>query len=159
MVVQLELLEPAPGGWHLRFHSPDEEWFCEALERIKALPMKERAWKQAMYQGRGAWWLSRRALAEVGPYFANYQAMLAQVGEGTFRNSWDSPLLVIPPQVLAAFAMLSLLPSAPLCVVQASYRALAKGTHPDYGGSEVKMKRLNAAYEVARTWAEAHLMI
>jgi hypothetical protein len=39
---------------------------------------------------------------------------------------------------------------APLEVVEAAYRALAKKYHPDRGGDEVRIKTLNSAIEQAR---------
>ena len=44
------------------------------------------------------------------------------------------------------FAVLHLLPSAPQEVAQAAYRALAVLTHPDKGGSDEAMKKVNAAW-------------
>jgi DnaJ-domain-containing protein 1 len=46
-----------------------------------------------------------------------------------------------------AYTTLHLLPSAPPEVVKAAYRALAQLHHPDRGGDEEKMKRVNLAYE------------
>ncbi len=45
------------------------------------------------------------------------------------------------------YQTLHLLPSAPLEVVKAAYRALAVLTHPDHGGDVAEMQRINAAYE------------
>ncbi len=47
------------------------------------------------------------------------------------------------------FAALYLLPSAPVEVVKAAYRALATLHHPDHGGDVEKMKQINAAYSEA----------
>lgn len=44
-------------------------------------------------------------------------------------------------------AALHLLPSAPIQVVKAAYRALALIHHPDKGGSNDRMRELNAALE------------
>lgn len=53
-----------------------------------------------------------------------------------------------PNGILAEAPMreLGLLPSAHPAVVKAAYRALVLLRHPDRGGSEEEMKRLNAAY-------------
>jgi hypothetical protein len=45
------------------------------------------------------------------------------------------------------FAVLHLLPSAPIQVVRAAYRALAKLHHPDVHGDTATMRRLAEAYE------------
>ncbi len=47
------------------------------------------------------------------------------------------------------FAALYLLPSAPVEVVKAAYRALATIHHPDHGGDAERMKAINAAYSEA----------
>jgi hypothetical protein len=50
--------------------------------------------------------------------------------------------------VESACQTLHLLPFAPAVVVKAAYRALAQIHHPDAGGNEDEMKRLNAAYDL-----------
>jgi len=51
-------------------------------------------------------------------------------------------------------AVLHLLPNAPLEVIVAAYRAMAKLVHPDLGGSHEHMKAVNGAYETLRRLAE-----
>lgn len=48
------------------------------------------------------------------------------------------------------FALLLLLPSAPLELIEASYRVLARIHHPDRGGRVSDMQRVNAAYAALR---------
>lgn len=48
------------------------------------------------------------------------------------------------------YELLGVRPDAPLEVVEASYRALAKAAHPDAGGSGDAMAELNAALERVR---------
>jgi hypothetical protein len=45
------------------------------------------------------------------------------------------------------YALLHLIPGAPIEVVKAAYRAVALKAHPDTGGSDAQMKVINAAYE------------
>ena len=56
-------------------------------------------------------------------------------------------------------AALHLLPTAPLEVVRAVYRALSLLHHPDLGGDEARMKEVNNAYErlqkVVLPWSRA----
>jgi hypothetical protein len=53
-----------------------------------------------------------------------------------------------PPQSIASpFQTLYLLPNAPMEVVRASYKALAKIHHPDARGNSEKMIEINRAYE------------
>lgn len=48
------------------------------------------------------------------------------------------------------YEVLRVRPDAPIEVIEASYRALAKSAHPDAGGSEAAMAELNAALEDAK---------
>lgn len=48
------------------------------------------------------------------------------------------------------YRLLHVDPAAPLAVCGAAYRALARTAHPDAGGDEEVMKRLNAAIERVR---------
>lgn len=44
-------------------------------------------------------------------------------------------------------SVLHLLPSAPLEVIKAAYRAMASITHPDHGGSSEEFRKIQEAYE------------
>jgi len=52
------------------------------------------------------------------------------------------------PKSLDPYVTLHLLPTAPAAVKKASYKALAVLHHPDHGGDEEQMKRLNAAFKM-----------
>jgi len=52
------------------------------------------------------------------------------------------------PKSLDPYVTLHLLPTAPAAVIKASYKALAVLHHPDHGGDEEQMKRLNAAFKM-----------
>lgn len=56
-----------------------------------------------------------------------------------------------PRQRSGAEATLFCLPDAPPEVLRAAFKALARLHHPDVGGSEESMKRINAAMEELRT--------
>jgi hypothetical protein len=47
-------------------------------------------------------------------------------------------------------AVLFVTPDAPSCVIEAAYRALSRTYHPDRGGSNEQMQRLNAAMDRIR---------
>jgi hypothetical protein len=77
---------------------------------------------------------------------ATFGAQVQWIGE-TYEDpeaEWTPP----PPKPKAVdpYVTLHLLPSAPPEVVKAAYRALAVLNHPDKGGDEEAMKRLNEAY-------------
>ena len=62
-----------------------------------------------------------------------------------------SPYALMPEDLRASFVTLYLAPNAPLCVAEASFRALAKVFHPDFFvGEEEVMQRLNAAIHIIR---------
>ena len=48
------------------------------------------------------------------------------------------------------YRMLQVIPEAEPEVIQAAYYALARKYHPDMGGSDLQMAKLNAAWEVVR---------
>ena len=48
------------------------------------------------------------------------------------------------------YEVLGVRSDAPLEVVEACWRALARRAHPDVGGSDVAMKEINAAWEKIR---------
>ncbi len=69
--------------------------------------------------------------------------------ETEYDNEQPSQKPPQPPQSIASpSATLYLLPNAPLEVVKASYKALAKIHHPDAQGDSEKMIRINRAYEI-----------
>jgi DnaJ-class molecular chaperone len=51
---------------------------------------------------------------------------------------------------LAVWDALHLKPTAPPELVQAAYKCLARIHHPDHGGDNESMRRLNAAYDRVR---------
>ena len=52
--------------------------------------------------------------------------------------------------VLDPYNVLQVTPDAEPEVIQAAYRALARKYHPDTGGSDLQMAKLNAAWETVR---------
>lgn len=57
-----------------------------------------------------------------------------------------------PPRPASAppadpYAVLHLLPTAPAELVRAAYRVMAQLHHPDKGGDDLTMKRINNAFE------------
>ncbi len=56
-------------------------------------------------------------------------------------------VVVVPKDTASAHEVLFILPDAPREVIDAAYKALARMHHPDQGGDEEKMQRINRAYE------------
>ncbi len=79
---------------------------------------------------------------------ATFNARIEWIGEADAdpEREW-TPKEPARPKAVDPYKTLHLLPSAPPEVVKAAYRALAVLNHPDKGGDEEAMKRLNAAYQ------------
>lgn len=58
------------------------------------------------------------------------------------------PVRIVSARARAAYAVLGIPVSSSPEETRSAYRALAMRLHPDLGGDEQAMKRLNAAYEV-----------
>lgn len=117
-----------PWAWALTF-----DFSHDMVEGIKEhIPSRKRTYKPDTK----AWWL-RDDVKEVA-------LSLAKLYCGEVIHESTAPL---QGQADADFAALHLLPSAPLALVTAAYRILAKELHPDHGGDTVAMQRLNAAYK------------
>jgi hypothetical protein len=60
------------------------------------------------------------------------------------------PAAPVPLDVERAYRVLHLRADAPDGLIDAAYRYLAKSAHPDRGGSDAAMQRLNSAVELLR---------
>ena len=142
-------------GYRLWFH-----WRDGLVDALKAVvPARSRTYAPE----ERTWWISApewpkalRVLRAHGLFLANWYATASSSeddpGQGRFR--WEPPGEPPPRRPsterlrsVDPYAELHLLPTAPPEVVRAAYRALALLHHPDKGGSEAAMKRINAAYE------------
>lgn len=145
------------GVW-LRFaFTSDGALFTAGKELIKDLPFGWRKWDAE----RRAWWISaegvnslRRSVPAIGraawaleqtfpPSSAQASASARHCGAG---GTW------VPPEVEAAFTTLHLLPDAPVELVQAARRTLARTAHPDVGGDSPAMRKINTAADRAEGW-------
>jgi hypothetical protein len=113
------------------------------VERLKAtIPSYNREWSPSQKH-----WL-------IAPfYIAEFAAVLRAVyGECLVE---ELPAGTAEPTPIRgerdlAFRELHLMPTAPVELVEASYCCLARLHHPDRGGSDARMRRLNEAVEVLR---------
>jgi hypothetical protein len=106
------------------------------------------------YPGRE--WDSERKIWIVEPVYATTAIRLMRDSFGEVmvedtrqeqRDPFQAPnTSTIDPDCKALF----ILPTAPRCVVDAAYRALAREYHPDRGGVTSTMQALNATYERVR---------
>ncbi len=101
----------------------------EVIEALKrTIPGRHRRWDP----DRKAWLIDVRSWPLAERVFQEYGML-----EGVFT-----------PDV--AWHTLYLVPGAPVPVIDAAFRALAKVHHPDHWGSDKEMTNLNLAYEKLR---------
>ena len=84
--------------------------------------------QQLRYYEDGAWFVHKKHIEDV-----------KQLG--------SSDPLTTTPSGSDDYAILHLRSDAPMVIVEAVWRALAKLHHPDRGGDEETFKRINAAYQ------------
>ncbi len=123
------------GGWLINCNPRRE--FRHILEQISY------PWKHLPQFG--IYWLSEEAVNALGIHVSNYAEACKSAGREQQRPPQTKPAPSSP------YAALGLLNNAPIEVVEAAYRALAKKYHPDLGGDETRMKRINLAYEAIKT--------
>ena len=137
------------GDHNIKLQSNQPEMFKACLELLKAMvPRQLRRYdpeaKQWHIAAMGAQ-LLHRWLDCAGQSLG---AQIQWVGEGAAgeQGSDGSPVRPTAPAE-DPYATLHLLPTAPVEVVRAAFRALAGLHHPDRGGDGEQMRRVNAAYE------------
>lgn len=137
-----------------------------AVDQIKALPAHRRRWDSHLK----VWWLWRQAeaerLAEIAAAYLDVKVVwymarpdwlqdrahwIENRGWETGRSGRGRKEEPVHAGTSAgpsgAYGVLHLQPTAPPELVKAAYRVMARTHHPDAGGSEEAMKRINAAYE------------
>jgi hypothetical protein len=134
------------GDFEIKLKSDDSDAFMSAIAALKncVRPM-DRAWRPATK----SWCVDASAEFEMGEWLALCTAEFhAEVVRAKEKQKERQTRATSKPEA-DPFAALYLLPSAPVEVVKAAYRALATLHHPDHGGDVEKMKVINAAYSEA----------
>jgi hypothetical protein len=136
-------IEVERGDYLIKVHADDADAFHDAIQGLKDfIATPYRRWQPSSK--------SWRILPEGQLYVMDWLTVCrdqfsAEVTWGKAKpHARPSPKPAPDP-----FAALYLLPSAPVEVVKAAYRALATLHHPDHGGDVEKMKIINAAYSEA----------
>ncbi len=160
------------GEGHLTIHEVDDElyasWRCRSGTMFDLLKNDFRAtfggWRGGHYDGDARAWVvpprQRERLAQWADSWFTDAAQSWQAerddtwgaGQRQQRQQQEPPPTADPPRSTLdeAYGILHLRPSAPLRVVEAAYRALAKQTHPDAGGSHEAQKAINSAVVLIR---------
>jgi hypothetical protein len=135
-------------GFHIKLKSDNPDAFRLCIDTLKsAIAPDMRSYNPATRE----WFVDEDATGRMRRWLdycrANLYAEVEWLDGETDADperEWTPP----PPKPKAVdpYVTLHLLPSAPPEVVKAAYRALAVLNHPDKGGDEEQMKRLNDAY-------------
>lgn len=134
---------------HIRYRTGDYRavvtfpYSATVVERLKVMiPSHDREWSPSQKH-----WL-------VAPL---YVAQLATVLRAVYGecNVEELPAGTAEPtpirgEIDVAYRELHLMPTAPAELVESAYRCLARLHHPDRGGSDARMRRLNEAVAVLR---------
>lgn len=108
-----------------------------------AVPWDGRKWDGSAKQ----WIISALYTADLLAFLAQHHA---RIQDDRHPLEAAEPRAPMPDELREAFASLHLASSAPLCVAEASYRALAKYYHPDVGGSAELFTGVSTAIAVVR---------
>jgi hypothetical protein len=134
------------GGFNIKVRSDDPDAFREAIESLKScIAPSMRAWQPAVK----SWHVADDAQDSMMAWFDYCRNELGAEVSWVKAKRQERQTRAAPKPEADPFAALYLLPSAPVEVVKAVYRALATLHHPDHGGDVEKMKAINAAYSEA----------
>jgi hypothetical protein len=139
------------GAYRLKVSSPDRDDFFAAIEALK----NSIAPYHREYDGGTRQWLISGDGDSADCLYSWLDEMEVRFNAEAIWNeekkqSYTRPHKQAETSPVDLFATLHLLPTAPPELIKAAYRTLASLTHPDHGGDELKMKRLNLAYEKLR---------
>ena len=143
-------------GFRVRLRSDDRQEFAYALVEFKRyLPEALR-----LYRSESRYWhVERRGrryllawMEDMRQEFCANVEWLEDDGEPGSNTENRSTANEQPQDPLArVYATLHLLPSAPIELVKAAPRVLAKKAHPDAGGNVETMERINTAVDLIET--------
>jgi hypothetical protein len=134
-------------GYHVTFRGGD---FSLCVSTIKSfIPAGLRGYTPATRQ----WFIDEDATHQMRRWLSYAETMIGArvewISEVYEDYEAECPPPYTPPprpKPVDPYKTLHLLPSAPPEVIKAVYKVLAMKHHPDHGGSEETMKRLNEAY-------------
>ena len=148
MSMNVVLIDGPPGTLAMRL--PYDPAFVAVFKA--ALRSASRSWDSAAR----LWVVDLAVEPELLAFLHDYGATIidkrANASSVTQQQTGVSPYDQMPRELREAFVCLYLAPNAPLCVAEASYKALAKIFHPDnaqFGDIET-MNRVNDAIKTVR---------
>jgi hypothetical protein len=131
--------EPCEDGYIIAWQASNLQW-GRVLEIIKSIPREEREFLPE----EKAWWLSAWAYEYLTSYI--------QFGKKRERSQRSPNPSSLPQQIAEAYQVLCITPNAPMELVKAAQRVLAKQYHPDRGGSHTAMVAVNNAADIVTNW-------
>ena len=141
-------VERSLSGFHIKLQSDDQGAFRLAIETLKSFV---RADYRSYHPPTKKWSVDEGAANSLFRWLDHLRAYLSGVQVEWQYPEEESREWRPPPRPKAQaedpYATLHLLPTAPVEVVRAAFRALAGLHHPDRGGDGEHMRRVNAAYE------------
>lgn len=130
--------------------SPYDPGFVAAFKA--AIPWDGREWVAS----RKRWLLSPIYFLELEALCTQYGAQILDERTGTMQHvlAGPDPYALMPADLRTAFTCLYLAPNAPICVAEASYRALSRVYHPDNTetGNTTYMGEVNDAISTIRRY-------
>ena len=146
--MRIRLTDAADG--RIAMESPYDANFLAQFKA--AITWGGRAWDAASKR----WLLSPLAVGELEDLCQREGITIIDARAVTAVMARDNPYALMPEDLKAGFATLYLAPNAPLCVAEASYKALAKVFHPDMEvGDERIMGDINNAIITIRRYLTA----
>ena len=137
-------------GFHVKLKSDDPQVFRECIDTLKSsIAPGQREYNPTTRE----WFVDEDAADRLRRWLDYCRANLYAVvewfdGEYQDPERERTPPKRARPKPVDPYQTLHLLPSAPTELVKVAYRCLAQIHHPDHGGDEEQMKRLNAAFKI-----------
>jgi hypothetical protein len=141
--MRVRLSDGPDGGVYLE--SPYRDWEPVREDFKRAIPFDGRSWDGDLKK----WLIRAFYVTDVLTFLTQHGA---QVQDDRQPVAELAPRAPMPDDLRAAFVLLHLAPNAPLCVAEASYKALAKYYHPDMGGSAEQFHLVSDAIRVVRRY-------
>ena len=139
-------------GFHVKLKSDDPQAFRLCIDTLKSsIAPDQRSYNPTTRE----WFVDEDATDRMRRWLEYCRANLyAEVewldgaADADPDAEWKPPPSKPRPKSIDPYRTLHLLPSAPPEVIRAAFKALAMKHHPDHGGDEEQMKRLNAAFKM-----------
>jgi len=144
--MRIRLTDAKDGYAHME--SPYDAAFVAQFKA--AIPWAGRTWDTSSKR----WLLTPLAIEALQDFCEQEGITIVDARAATELTARENPYALMPEDLKAGFATLYLAPNAPLCVAEASYKALARVFHPDntHAGDAGIMGDINNAISTIRRY-------